>query len=522
MPRIPLLELVRRQENFPSLPTVAVEILRLTREESSTIEDLASAIQRDPALAAKILKVANSSLFSIPREINSIRQAITMLGLRTVQVMALSFSVVNTVTKLPGSGFDFSAFWSRSLSTAVAARTLSKIAGRKFTEEAFVAGLLTDLGMIAAWQCEPELYSAVLAEQTKSKRPIIEIEIELLGVTHAEMSRELLHTWGLPDSICAAVSSHHGDAILENSDRSLELARFVRCAAAIADLFCNEIPPTDLALIRQLCIRELGVTESSLDEALAVLNAHICETASLLSLDVEQRVEYSQIQAEASIQLAQLSLQAEMDRVASSKKASAARLEADRLNEEKKQILEVASTDALTKVANRAAFEKRLDEECGRLRARRCSLGLILLDIDHFKALNDTYGHQAGDTVLRLIGQCLRDSAERTGFAARYGGEEFAVIVPNVTAKEVRFLAEKVRENIAATSVCYNGRELRVTASIGVTYVAPGPSNVTGEHLVGEADRQLYLAKRNGRNRVEVAWKEERKDVFVRLGGEHD
>ena len=204
------------------------------------------------------------------------------------------------------------------------------------------------------------------------------------------------------------------------------------------------------------------------------------------------------------MQLSQLSMQAEVERADTARREQEARQETERLHEERKAILEVASTDGLTKLANRAAFDKRLDEEIQRARDKGQPLALIIMDVDHFKRFNDTYGHQAGDEVLRSVGACLLNDVRNLDFAARYGGEEFAVIHAGEAAETVGAKADEIRQAIERRSIQYDGRRLCVTVSLGVACVNAPPVNLTCEELIKQADEQLYKAKRTGRNRVEM------------------
>jgi two-component system, cell cycle response regulator len=315
----------------------------------------------------------------------------------------------------------------------------------------------------------------------------------------------LLAAWGLPDLLRDAVGAHHGQGLATLAGQSRDLAKLVHVAATLADLFCQEIPSTGLERIVQECSAATGLARHNLDAMLASLTAHVRDMAGLLALQISQTVDYAQLQAQAATQLAQLSVQAEVERLQSSQREHAARSEAERLHEEKQAILEVASTDGLTKVANRAAFDRRLEEELGRARERGTTLALIMLDVDFFKRFNDTYGHLAGDAALRAVGSCLRDAVRDLGVIARYGGEEFAVILADLAAADVRRLAEQIRHAIASTIIEHDGEPLRVTASLGATMVQPALGDATPASLIAEADQYLYQAKRNGRNRVEFA-----------------
>lgn len=495
---------VLKAESLPSLPTVALEVLRICRNENASVDDLAAAIQHDPALTGKVLKMVNSSMFGVARKVGSVKQAVSLLGLRTVKVMALSFSLVDTVKGCQGVGFDFEAFWRRSLSTAVAARLLGKAAAPGLAEEAFVAGLLADLGMVAVWRAAPEVHQEIQSRLAATSQHVTQAERDVLGMTHASIGRELLKAWGLPEGVQDSVSAHHGERLNDLKGTAFQQARLVHCAARIADLFCQGIPSSELDRVRQECLCELGIPPDRLEQILVALAMNVKETASMLSLHVGETIDYAQIQSEANMQMVQLSMQAELERAEISRRAQEACLQAERLQQEKEHILEVAATDALTKVANRAAFDKRLADECRQARERRQPLGLIMLDVDHFKKFNDSYGHQAGDAVLRNVGQCLRNVVRNAGFVARYGGEEFAVIVSGKAEAEIRSLAEQVRRAIESTPTTHDGARLQVTASLGAAMLTAGSPAARAEQLIQEADQRLYQAKRAGRNRVEM------------------
>lgn len=158
-----------------------------------------------------------------------------------------------------------------------------------------------------------------------------------------------------------------------------------------------------------------------------------------------------------------------------------------------------AITDGLTELANRRQFEDALAGEISRVNRFGGPLALILADLDDFKAINDRYGHQAGDDVLRAFADVLRDAVREIDVPARYGGEEFAVLLPGTDLRGAEHLAERIREDLAATEVETSGGAVPVTASFGV---AAFPDNKTEPALLAAADRALYEAKRGGKNRV--------------------
>ncbi len=169
----------------------------------------------------------------------------------------------------------------------------------------------------------------------------------------------------------------------------------------------------------------------------------------------------------------------------------------------------LATTDPLTGLNNRLIFQHRLEDEFQRTGRYRVPLSLALLDVDHFKSFNDTFGHPAGDVVLVEVGRLLRHSARITDVVARFGGEEFAILLPNTPLEGAVHLGERFRHVIE--SAVWKHRP--VTISVGIASVTPD-MNQSGA-LVSAADAALYRAKQLGRNRVEWAGSEELADTVV-------
>jgi diguanylate cyclase (GGDEF)-like protein len=158
-------------------------------------------------------------------------------------------------------------------------------------------------------------------------------------------------------------------------------------------------------------------------------------------------------------------------------------------------------TDALTGIANRRHFEWRLSEEVERARRYKYPLSALLLDLDHFKQVNDNYGHQIGDIVLQQVAQRLKSSLRRTDFLARYGGEEFVVLAPQTPAERAIILGERLRQVIAESPITVSDDlQIRITLSVGIAVFPDHAQNES--ELIGAADAALYKAKQMGRNRV--------------------
>jgi diguanylate cyclase (GGDEF)-like protein len=159
----------------------------------------------------------------------------------------------------------------------------------------------------------------------------------------------------------------------------------------------------------------------------------------------------------------------------------------------------LATTDGLTGLLNHRAFQSRADEALAQARRYGRACAVLLTDVDHFKAVNDTHGHPIGDQVLKGVAQILREKARDTDLVARYGGEEFAVIMPETDGKGALVIAERIREAVQAKVFQTELGPLQVTISVGIA-AAPTDGSAKQE-LVDQADQCLYFAKRNGRNR---------------------
>jgi two-component system cell cycle response regulator len=175
----------------------------------------------------------------------------------------------------------------------------------------------------------------------------------------------------------------------------------------------------------------------------------------------------------------------------------------DKLREANELLLKISYTDHLTGLYNRRHLMEILDKEFMRAKRNGNSFSLVILDADHFKRINDKYGHQAGDSVLAIIASVFRKELRCYDTAARYGGEEFIALIPDSNADEAARVAERIRKAIESTTFTGDKAGLRVTVSLGVAqYPSPGVDSI--EALIREADKALYRAKVNGRNRVEA------------------
>lgn len=166
------------------------------------------------------------------------------------------------------------------------------------------------------------------------------------------------------------------------------------------------------------------------------------------------------------------------------------------------QLKHLSRTDRLTGLNNRGHWEEELKREYSRHRRYGSTAALVMFDIDHFKKVNDTYGHQAGDKVIQAVADVVRKEARDTDIAGRYGGEEFVILLPDVDSAGARLFAERLRQKTEALQVDYDGQLIPFTISLGVADLAQSSND--HQQLIEWADHALYQSKRNGRNQVSV------------------
>ncbi|MCE5335009.1 MAG: diguanylate cyclase [Desulfobacteraceae bacterium] len=177
--------------------------------------------------------------------------------------------------------------------------------------------------------------------------------------------------------------------------------------------------------------------------------------------------------------------------------------EVDQVHERRKALEKEILIDPLTGVANKRGFRDRLKDELQRYTRYQHNFSMLLFDIDHFKSINDQFGHWAGDKCLKEIMKRIKPILRETDFVARWGGDEFVILFPGTDRESAAMVAERIRKSIENTRFIYRGQEISLTASIGLTEVQP--ADQSQEMLFNRVDKAMYKAKENGRNTVGLA-----------------
>ena len=479
--------------DLPSLPTIANEILRLGDDPNAGVADIAEVIGMDVSLSAKLLRLANTPHYRRGKEITTISQAVVTLGSKAVRLLALSFSLAESMPK-PQGELNFAAYWKHCVTTAVAARCLARATKLPCGEEAFLCGLISRIGQLTMASCMEELYSPVL-EKCENDLPVAEFEREELGFDFHQVGAYLARSWGLPEKVCQVV--HQWDEPTKDWSEDDDLTRRICCLVHVADCLATVVvaPHKARALLKanELARECFGLAVSEVEAFFLTLQDEVLEIAKLFNLDVPY--DYQSILERARRQLIEVSLSTveELDQT---------RRLAQALENANEELDAATKTDSLTQLANRAFFDQRLTEVIEARMVGQCSnaIGLLMMDIDQFKSLNDTHGHQVGDEVLKSVAFWLTRATRDTDFIARYGGEEFVAIVPNTTLPALEAVAERLRRTVEKGVVKTPTGDLRVTMSFGGACVARVTCSEEGKELLRLADECLYEAKTAGRN----------------------
>lgn len=489
-----LTQKIRDCSALPSLPAVAMQVLELANNNDADLAEIAKVITRDAALASKILRTVNSSFYGPSQKVSTISHAMVILGLQSVKTLVLGFSLVTSLSKTRSKGgFKHVDYWKRSIYAAAAARSIAAKAKHVQGEECFLAGLLMDIGMLVLDQTLGDSYSELVA-QAGSHGELQAIENGALGMNHAEVSGLLAQHWKLPPVLSGPMALHHDCERAEDAVRPL--ARVIYLASRCADVFVDPDPSKAIGDVRAFCQAKYGMSEADSGALLDEIGRTTAEAAPLFDMTIANE-SLESVLKKANERLIEMTLKTQRQAAVLQEKTTS-------LQAQNQVLLAQANTDSLTGLGNRAAFDHYLAAQFKLAQQTGKPLALLLLDLDKFKSINDTYGHPSGDAVLNAVGKVLTAAARNGGLACRYGGEEMALILPGSARAQATTMAEIVRKAISAKPVVFNNKAIAVTTSIGVALFEAEGNFREVAHLIKAADLSVYAAKHAGRNCVKV------------------
>jgi len=471
---------LRNCSTLPTLPAIAITVIELANDPDASINDISAHVEMDPALAAKILKVAGSPLFNKRQTPTNIRQAINLLGTNGAIMIALSFSLTNSFRNHQSTTLDSNRYWRRSFLLGLACRELGTVRQLKRLDELFLAGLMRDIGILAFDTLLHDEYATAVAG-ANSQDELLVAEKAAFGSGHDEVGHWLLKHWKLPEFLSSAcLTTHHAPAPGVANDLISSFDACVIVGGYVADML---LAPTDAASVYKAmnAAQELlGIDEDALAELLDCISTKLKAVEDLFEISIFQPAEIAKILQEAK----DLLLTCALSRM--------------------QGLEDQAQRDSLTGLHNRRYFDIALKHEFSTATRQGRSLCVALIDIDHFKSINDTHGHPAGDAVLTTVAQRMLNDLRECDMLFRYGGDEFAVILPDTSLQLAHPILERLKSSIVSHPLLVDDtRPINVTVSIGfAAHMDGGMRFKSADELMKKVDVAFYGAKTGGRNQI--------------------
>jgi diguanylate cyclase (GGDEF)-like protein len=284
-------------------------------------------------------------------------------------------------------------------------------------EDFFLAGLLQDVGMLALDRAVPDLYRNT-EEMQRNHRAICEHEKRRLQCDHADIGARAMRTWNLPERLCRAIGNSHKIDLAISTDPGEIMDRCVALSGPVADLFLAKPDKRQFAETALAIERSIGLDKTAFGQVIGSISAIIPETEAIFDATLLSKQDAELMLDQAREVLMIRSLQALRD-------INTLKVVAERSYSRAMDLEEETRRDALTGVYNRAYLDQFLTREFDNSIRQHWPLSIAFADLDNFKAINDNFGHQAGDRILQTTARILRDNTRETDLIARYGGEEF-------------------------------------------------------------------------------------------------
>jgi len=489
-----------RKAKMPSSPALAAQILALVEDPDSNASDFGRILRTDPALATRLLKTANSAQFAQRNPVTTIERAVTVLGLNRVKTVSLGFQLVNHLDRLGGTSFDWSAFWQQALLRACLARSVAHQSVPDRQEEAFLIGLLQDCGVVLLVQILGSDYASLYGRDL-SPAALYRMEQEGFPYTHVDVIEALCKEWQLPDLMVAPLTTHHQR--VEITPRSTEADRLAAVSYFVGGL-C--FVPAKTPTIESDALREYGGSHLGLEPKTWQKNSHSAITeyrhlSALYGDFIAEDTDVVDLLDQANRQLYNFAQEVDRRLVDTEAERDHIKREQQRQAGALREYRERAALDPLTHLLNRGALTEVAGHAIECDREADVAIAVLLIDLDDFKLVNDEFGHIKGDCVLKAVSAHFERVVGEVGVVGRYGGEEFVIILRGVDETQTREIAEAVVRGVRELDPAGLGLTRPVTCSAGGYWCAYVPEP-RPDALFARADRLMYKAKRDGKDRV--------------------
>jgi diguanylate cyclase (GGDEF)-like protein len=485
-----LLQKILSCRKVPTLPAVALRVIELTSGDDVSMRELAATIQNDQGLASKILRTVNSAFYGLSHPCSTISRAQLMLGLQAIKTLALGFTLVSTLKENEEGEFDYEAYWRRGVFTGVAAKSISTMLHKAEPEEAFLGGLLQDIGMLAMYSALGEEYLKVVRSVGDDHSQLVNAERAAFELHHPSVGAMLAERWRLPASLVAPIKYHERPTAAPK-----EHADVVKCVGLgnlAATALSSSEPAQWLSKFYQKAEAWFSMSNGQADDLLNTIVDGSREVSKLFDLQIGGKPDVAEILETANERLVGYMLESER--------------ELDRVVQQSEDLKRALSIDGLTGLASRRQFLEEFGEAFQQAHRSQDMLHVALIDVDLFRRINDEHGRENGDRVLRAVAERLDGAmAGRRVLLARTGGEEFALLVGGVDRAAMAGLADTCRAALAESPIEIETEDhgtvsVKVTASVGIASLEPRTAEVFSrlERLLNAADQAVRAAKGAG------------------------
>ncbi|MFO0897920.1 MAG: HDOD domain-containing protein [Pirellulales bacterium] len=517
---------VRTARDLYSLPAVALEVLELTGHPRVDTRALKAAIEKDPALTTKVLRVVNSSLFGLSREVRDLNQALALLGTKPLKLLVLGFSLPPALL----TGLEsrvLGRYWRLALTKAVAARELNELLWRQSGDDAFIAGLLHDVGLLVLAQRLGESYNGFVDRADAEGLELGPLERSAVGFEHTDLSAALLGHWKFAPSLVEAVrNAMHPEAPASDDMATRQLTSVLRLACDLTQLVLHG-DTSRLGRMLEQTGTPRPLTAERLQAIATSLAAKVAALADGLSVELPPGRDYQAVLASAHGALADVAEEAALELFQQTRSLSA---EVHRGWDETRRLSQTVSTLSDTtfmssdapRDPDRAskAFELKFESPAakplerpgdydpavlGRLsaalnqcRQQRAPLSFLLVEIDRYEDLVFCCGPDAAARLAQHVEE-LCEASDLPGAACLPAGEaRFAVILPRCDRDQAVDLGDELVHGAQRGS--WLTEPTPVTLSVGAATVPIVPRNFSGEQLLQAAERCLGTARLTGGN----------------------
>ncbi len=484
---------------LPSNPAIAAQILDLVHDRNSNAEQFGDVIHADASLSARLLEMANAARFAQRTPATTIHRAVTILGLRRIRMVALGFQLVSHLDRLGKCPFDLKAYWQQSVLRGCLSREIARRVVPEHVEEAFLVGLLQDCGVLTLVQVLGSEYADCYANEDLSPTAFYAQEKKRFPHTHVDAISVMSEEWNLPDMIAEPLRRHHRridiGANATDSHKLCAVSYFIgsMCLAGEKTI-CNSEPQ-----LKIYAKHHLGLSDEDLEKCFANAACRYKEMAALLREQLPTDLDVTDLLERANGLLSRVASETEVHLTEVEAEREQIQRQQTHLKHALSQYRERAARDPLTGLLNRAALLDAANECTKQGTLNDVSLTVFFLDLDNFKLLNDQFGHQCGDNVLRTVSNTIGGCLGKHGLGGRFGGEEFVIVFPDLDNKQAATKARELTEKIRNIDYARLEVDKPVTCSLGAVWVESG-NCATLQELISIADELMYQAKRGGKD----------------------